>query len=98
MFKAGNLVIYSETVGAINDSLRLRPRNGSIGIILKPTEGYGTRGNVRAFDVNWISGSCKLEQERKLSSRGHYAVWTKNIQLAEVPYDPTQAGDTDDDI
>jgi hypothetical protein len=98
MFKAGDLVIYSETDKMINDSRRLRPRDGSIGIILEPTSGYGTWDRARAFNVNWISGGCKLEQERKLSSGGYFAVWTKNIQLAEQPYDPTQQGDTEDDI
>lgn len=94
--KIGSLVCYTERRSSFRDSERNIPRNGSIGTVVEVTSGY--RHSTRAFDVNWHSGGCLKEQKRKLTENGWFAVWTENLDLAEVPYDPTQAGDQDDDI
>lgn len=90
----GSLVTYTERKSIV-DANRKYPRNGSIGTVLKVTDGYQ---NNRAFDVNWHSGGCLEEQNGKIFQGGWYAVWTVNLDLAEIPYDPTQMGDTDEDI
>jgi hypothetical protein len=96
MIDVGSFVIYTERKSPNIERNRGRPRNGSIGVVVAVTLGYHHQRN--AFDVNWISGGCVEEQRRKLTYNGWYAVWAENLDLAEQPYDPTQQGDTEDDI
>jgi hypothetical protein len=95
MIDVGSLVIYTERRSPSLERIRSHPRNGSIGMVIGVTSNYHHRRD--AFDVKWISGGC-LEEQR-INRRGDwYAVWADNLDLAEQPYDPTQMGDTEDDI
>ncbi len=94
----GSLVIYTERVHPSYETNGIHkvPRSGSIGTVVGVTSGY--QKTRAAFDVNWHSGGCFEMQKNKMAQKDHYAVWTQNLDLAEMPYDPTQQGDTDEDI
>lgn len=72
-------------------------RDGSIGMVLRPTSGY--EHNLSAYNVHWISGHMvKSNYKYSKNELPSYAVYTDCLIPAEIPYDPSQQGDTDDDI
>jgi len=54
----------------------------------------GHEGTVMSSDFSDTRVTWDIPH-KGVTQSGHY---TKNFQLAEVPYDPTQQGETDDDI
>lgn len=82
----------------IGDTVRYKNQDcykGSIGTILAETRDYGSR----AYDVHWETGSL-VEAQEHYNGGKFYPVWTRDLELAykEIPYDPNQQGDTEDDI
>lgn len=86
MLNVGDRVIYSSG----EDSW-----NGSVGVV--------TEINCRQFTENvtavaWETGPAKKYQDVNYPGRGFMRNYTSCLEVVKFTYDPTQAGDTDDDV
>jgi len=56
----------------------------------------GETGTVSSINGNQVN--VVWDNIRRNELFGYWGVYSQNIELESKPYDPTQAGDTDDDI
>lgn len=84
--RVGDRVIYDHGCHAIDKKNvgGVKTRNGWMGIVTKVGENF-SNGSQDTVWVEWEKGG----------RTGHYGY---NLRTAILAYDPTQQGDTDDDI
>lgn len=75
------------------------PWNSSEGVVIEIN--CQTRTNLNVTAVSWKSGEAREYQDSHYPDRGYiknFTVHLKPLYPVYKGYDPTQAGDTDDDI
>ena len=89
MFTIGSAVRYSSDVPS--------DWEGSEGVIVEADcPGFGYKEKVHS--VNWYTGNLSSYQNEKYLGRGFVRSFENTLRLISFTYDPTQTGDTDDDV
>jgi len=89
VFNVGDEVEFVGRVGDLGSQFE-----GSVGTIINPSDPAWKSHLVCC--VRFHSGS--LAGRVSTGRQGGYCVYSRHLALASKPYDPTQAGDQDDDI